>query len=135
MLKSLAAALLIICFLLTGCAPDTPDSLGKEALDIMEDFVEVLEGVDDVESARAAKPAIQDIADRLEDNFSRRRALGDPTPEEQDAFEANHGTRAESISERMDAEVTRIAALGPEVNAELEAGMQALLEMDVDGEP
>ena len=135
MLKSLAAFVLMFCLLLTGCGPDTPDSLGKEALDIMEDLVEVLEGVDDVDSARAAKPEIQGIADRLEDNFSRRRALGDPTPEEQDAFEANHGDRAEAINTRMAAEISRIAALGPEVNAELEVGMQALLEMDLDGEP
>lgn len=128
--NTLAAFLLVYAVFLPGCAQDTPKSLANEMVDIMEDLADVLEGVADLQSAKDAGPKIQKIADRMEDNFARRRALGDPTEEERAEFESDFAARFEAVSDRMDRENARIESLGPEVLAELEAGMQALLEIN-----
>ncbi len=128
--RVLAAFLVVFAVLLPGCAEDTPQSLADEMLEIMDDFADVLEGVTDVQSAKDAAPELQKIADRMEDNFARRRALGEPDEDTQAEFDREFVPRFEAVVARLDRENARIEALGPEVLSDLEAGMQAMLEID-----
>ena len=85
----------------------THDSATRESMAIMEDWTAILETVKDPESAKAAVPRLERIAERFESLQKRAKDLPTPKPEELDALRKKYEARTKALSERW---LTALAA-------------------------
>jgi hypothetical protein len=69
---------------LSGCSgKDTHESLMKEQISLMNEYFDVLDGVNSEADAKAAKPKLEALAKKGEDLKKRADALGKPSKEEE----------------------------------------------------
>lgn len=108
-------AFVLALLTLTACpGGDTHEKAAAESLTVMQDFTEVLAGVTDEASARAAKPELEKISKRMNEIQERMTKLGEPTAEQQQELEKMKGF--EETMKKFMAEAMRVGmdpALGP----------------------
>jgi hypothetical protein len=84
-----------------------------------ERLVDILEGITDKESARAAKPALREIAKRERELWAAIKNLGEPKFEEKRRIMARVGAAMEELNSRTDETLDRLRA---------DAGMWAVVD-------
>ena len=118
---------LVTCLLLcAGCGGGSHDRLFEEQLDLFKETTGVLAGVKDGESARAAKPQLRDIAERMQTLGKREKDLPPLTAEESAHLREKYKDRALDVGKYAE-EIVRLKYLAsPEVKAEIDADLQNL---------
>jgi hypothetical protein len=111
----ISALMLIAC--LTGCG-DSHDSLMKEKLSTMKQWVATLEGITDEASAKAAKPKLKSLNEKMEKISEREGKLKPPTEAEKKAIEAKYDKEMKEVGQKLVVEGFRIM-VDPKLNAEL----------------
>ncbi len=129
---SLFLLTLIMPILLVGCA-DTYDSAMDDSIKVMESYVSIIEGVTNLESAKAAKLKFEQLTDRLQAIKTRTDGLGEPDLETQERLKEKFKTRMEDVSKRMQAAMMKLMGK-PEVMAEMQKSMQSLQELPMMGQ-
>ena len=81
------SSVLAFTLFFVGCGSDTHESLAKESLAYMNEFAEILEGVNDVDSAKAAGPKLEALGEKFAALKRRSDILGEPTPEQKKAIQ------------------------------------------------
>jgi hypothetical protein len=112
-----ASAVMFVAIVITGCG-DTRESLAEESMSTMREMVAVLDTVKDDASAKAAKPKLKTLSDKLEDINQRASKLGTPTEAEVKALDQKHGKEMEELMRKMTGHMMRIA-FDPKIQAEL----------------
>jgi len=101
---ALVSAMFLLVCSLSGCGGDSHDSLTKEGLDLMKEYVSIVDSVHDESSAQAAKSKLEALIKKGEDLKKRGEALGKPSAEEQKKL-------AEKYPEALDITRKFIAAI------------------------
>lgn len=125
-LRKLALALFPI-FLgasLAACGGDSHAAFMEDTVDLMAEAADVLEGVTDVDSARAASKRLEKLGKQMQANRERLDALGEADPEAADKAMEKYLDRSEEIGQRMMETMMRLADK-PEVLEALGQSMSA----------
>jgi len=125
MRKIFASTLLAMAIMLGGCGGDTHESLAQEGVSAFNEFASILEGVSDVESAKAAVPKLEAVGQKMADLKKRADALGKPTPEQNKALEEKFTKEMSTAMDKMMAASMKLADK-PEVQKILEEPMKKL---------
>jgi hypothetical protein len=110
----LAGVLLVLC---SGCG-DSHESLAGQSVSTMKEMESVLATVKDEASAKAAKPKLKAVVDRMNDINARQAKLAAPTEAEIKAIEAKYGKEMEQLQEKIGGHMLRIA-FDPKIQVEL----------------
>lgn len=113
----------------TGCGGDTHESLTTAAMDQMDAFAAVLEGVTDIDSANAAKSKIEAIGATLKDLQERGKKLPDPSEEEKERLNEMMKERQAAFTKRM-MEAMGNLAMKPELMLVLSEAMDSMKEFN-----
>lgn len=111
------ASVMLLAACLSGCG-DTHESLAQEQVSAMKDMVATLEGVKDVDSARAAKPRLKALSERMNKINEKMSKLKMPTEAQRKAMEAKHGQEMEQLMQKFVGAAMRIQ-FNPQIQAEL----------------
>lgn len=114
----LALTAVLMLFVVAGCG-DSRESLAEESMSTMKDMVDTLETVKDEASAKAAKPKLQSIADKMKDIEKRQREIGMPNEKEMKELGAKYGKEMEEIQKKLMGQMMRIA-FDPKIQAQLQ---------------
>lgn len=95
------AFVVAIALLMTACGADSHESLGKEGVDHMEKMIEILEGVSDADSAKAAESDMKELMEDMKDLEARMKKLGEPTPDQKKAIAEQLAGRTKDLQQRM----------------------------------
>lgn len=118
-MKRLSVLALVVCVAITAaCGGDTHEKLAGQQQKLMEDFVAVLERIKDAETARAEKPALKSIVERMKDLNARESKLPPPTEAETKALMDTYGKAMESTMMKFQAGMMKIM-FNPAIQAEL----------------
>lgn len=93
--------MLLMIFLLVGCAADTHSSLSGEMIANMEKLVEVLESVKDSSSSKQAILKIKEINELAEQIQERMTKLNEPSEDIVKDLEQKYSSRAQEASVRL----------------------------------
>ena len=93
--------MLLMIFLLVGCAADTHSSLSGEMIANMEKLVEVLESVKDSSSSKQAILKIKEINELAERIQERMTKLNEPSEDIVKDLEQKYSSRAQEASVRL----------------------------------
>ena len=125
-MKSSHTLVVIGLLLCGGCGESSRDQLFTEQLDTMKEAGSVLARVKDVESARAAKPQVSDLAQRMLNLSKREKELPALTPDESTRLREKFKDRAQDVGQ-FGMEIVRLEFLAPqEVRAEIHSELAAL---------
>jgi hypothetical protein len=88
---TLAGFALALVFAVSGCG-DSPDSVIKDQIKLMNDMADVLEGIKDKDSAEKAKPKLEALAKKAKDIEERAKKLklDDMPKEKQEALKKKY---------------------------------------------
>ena len=106
----MAMTVAILGLLCAGCGGGV-DSYedGMEAqADVMEEIVEILEGVDDEASAGEAASEIEALGERLAEIDSQMQKLPPPTMDEMQEFAREHGKRRHELQQKASAQLAKL---------------------------
>jgi hypothetical protein len=117
-MKRLLAFTAVVTFLICAGCGDSHESLAAEAVSTMKDMVAVLDTVKDADSAKAAKPKLKSLSEKLNDINKRQAKLPAPTEADIKAIEAKHGKEMEELQQKMMSAMMRIT-FDPKIQAEL----------------
>ena len=118
MKRSLAlSSVLLVALCFPGCG-DSPDRLTKESISTMKELATTLDGVRDTASAKATKPKIKALAERMNKINERQGKLKPPTEAEMKAVEAKYGKEMAEAQQKLGQQIMRIA-FNPTLGAEL----------------
>ncbi|MFN3168120.1 MAG: hypothetical protein ACE37H_13750 [Phycisphaeraceae bacterium] len=98
-----------------GCGPYTHDDVMEDMLDVLEEMITVFKTVKDVDSARASGEKMQRVFDDFKAIIEKSRDLEKPNKEQESALAKKYDARFDELREQMQAEMKRIAGLGPQV--------------------
>ena len=105
----LVVVALVLCCRGGGCGGgDSHDSLAVEGQGVMKQMVAVLDTVKDETSAKAAKPQLKTLAEKLNDINARQAKLPAPTEAEIKALDEKHSKEMEEIGHKFQAHAMRI---------------------------
>lgn len=128
--KSLGiVTMLAVAITLTGCGGDTHESLMKEMIGQMKAMVDAMKSVKDKESATAQVSAFKAIGDKMKDIKTRVDKLPKLSTAEENTLQEKLKGEMEPIMKDLMTETFRVAALGPEVQAELQSAMESLKDL------
>ena len=125
MRNTLASTLLAVSIMLIGCGGDSYESMASDSVSYYEEMASILEGVSDVESAKAAVPKLEAVGQKMADLKKRADALGKPTPEQNKALEEKFTKEMSTAMDKMMAASMKLADK-PEVQKILEEPMKKL---------
>ena len=94
----------------------------EESMDIMEDMASVLEDIKDESSAKAAKPKLEKLAERMK-AVQEEMNEDEMPPEERMEKLKEYGERMEKVQKRLMKEMFRIAS-DPKLSAALDEAMK-----------
>jgi hypothetical protein len=120
-MKSLLALTSVLALMIcAGCGGgDSRTSLEAEAQTTMTEFVAALDGVKDEASAKAAKPKLKTLIEKLDDLNKRQAKLPAPSEDEIKALDTKYGKQMEDLALKLQGNMMRIA-FDPKIRAELE---------------
>ena len=98
-----------LCCWSGGCGGgDSHESLAVEGQGVLKQMVAVLDTVKDEASAKAAKPELKSLSEKLNDINARQAKLPAPTEAEIKAVDEKHGKEMEEIGHKFQAHAMRI---------------------------
>ena len=103
---------------LPGCFSDSHESLAAESMTTMKELTTTLETVKDQASAKAAKPKLTSLAEKMKKLNERQAKLPAPSEAEQKAMVSKHGKEMEDLQQKMMAVMMRIQ-FDPAIQSEL----------------
>jgi hypothetical protein len=87
---------------LCGCGgKDTHESLTKEGIDLMGEYIDTLDKINDEESAKAAKPKLEALAKKGQDLKKRMEAIGKPSKEEEERLQKKFSGDIAKLAPKM----------------------------------
>jgi hypothetical protein len=86
---------------LSGCAGDTHESLTREALDQMKEFVSIMDNVKDEASAQEAKPKLEALVTRMKELKKRADKLGKPSKEEDERLKKKYESEYKEVFPKL----------------------------------
>lgn len=116
-------------FALSSCSRPTHESVTEGAVEVMEEMAEIMEGVDDEDSAKAAAKKIDKLADRMEKLKKQRDELGKPSQEEDEALKKKYEERMGKAMSRFLVAMAKLQSK-PELQKHLEGSMKRLNGLD-----
>ncbi len=119
---SVIAAMAIV---LPGCGKATHESLTKDTVSQMKKVVEILKGVKDEASAKAAASKIEAIGKAIRTIKTQAEELGKPTRELEAQLQDKYAEELRSVTMEMGREVMRIQ-MDPKLRGPMREGMMAL---------
>ena len=103
------ACLTLTLILLGGCeSKPTHESVTQETVDKMEEMVEVMKGIKDEASAKAARPKMEQIKKDMEAIKAKSQALGEPSADVKKKLAEKHKPQMEKLASEMMKEMMRI---------------------------
>lgn len=125
--------LLLTSSLLTACGSSDPhDAAMDDLIEISDEMLTVLQGIEDVESAKAAEEDFKAIGEKMKAFATSASELEPPSDEKEQELKEKYEQRVEAIQEKFEAEMQRIGELGPLV---MLAVGQSMSEMDPGNAP
>lgn len=114
-------AVLVGCLLLIGGCDSKPthDSLTKETIDLMKDYVAVMKTVTDESSAKKAAPEILKMADKMNRINADMDKLGPPSEEIKAQLDTKYKKELEPLTMEMIGELMRLT-MDPKLKKELD---------------
>jgi hypothetical protein len=92
-----------------GCdSKPTHESVTEDSIDKMEEMVEVLKGIKDEASAKAARPKMEQIKKDMEELQKKSKALGEPPADVKQKLQEKHKAQLEKVTSEMMKEMMRI---------------------------
>jgi hypothetical protein len=80
---------LALVFAVSGCG-DSHEAVLKDTIKTMDEITEVCESIKDESSAKAAKPKLEKLAEKMKDIKKRADKLGDPKGDKKEALEKKY---------------------------------------------
>jgi hypothetical protein len=117
-MKRLLAFTAVVTFLICAGCGDSHESLAADGVSTMKEMVAVLDTVKDSDSAKAAKPKLKSLSEKLNNINERQAKLPAPTEADIKAIESKHGKEMEELQQKMTSAMLRIA-FDPKIQAEL----------------
>jgi gas vesicle protein len=105
----LSGAVAVAILLVGGCGK-SHESVMKDMVGKNKDLLNVLEGVKDESSAKAAQAKIADIGKEMMSLIKDAMDLGQPSPEAMAKLEQSIGAEAKDIEKKLRAQAERISA-------------------------
>jgi len=119
MKRTLALVAAILLFAHVGGCGDSHESLAAEQVSTMNDFVATMDTVKDVDSAKAAKPKLKSLMEKMTDVQKRMEKLPAPTEAQVKAMDAKYGKQMEEAARKMQASMFKVVS-DPRIAAELQ---------------
>lgn len=110
-------AVLMLAFC-SGCGGETRESMAAESVSTMKELVTVLDGVKDEATAKAAKPTLKALMEKLNGLNERQAKLPMPTEAEVKALDEKYGKELDDVTHKFAGHMMRIT-FDPKINAEL----------------
>lgn len=107
---------------LAACGGNSHEAIREEQLDLMDEMLDILEGVHDDASAKEAGKKVEALTEDIQKLAKRAQELGEPTPEQQKRLEEIAQQRQEEFGKRMPAIMTKIMQYPELQQAFTEAG-------------
>jgi hypothetical protein len=118
-MKRLVSFLVIsMLAVLPGCGGDSHESLGAESMTVMKDLIATLDGIKDEASAKAAKPKLVSLTEKMQKINERQAKLPALTEADMKAMESKYGKEMEELQPRMVAAMMRLQ-FDPAIQKEL----------------
>ena len=100
--RGLTCALVAVTLCVTGCeSKPTHESVTQETIDKMEEMVEVLKGIKDEASAKAARPKMEQIKKDMDEIKAKSKALGEPPADVKQKLAEKHKQELEKVTGEM----------------------------------
>jgi len=113
------AASVFVAVLSIGCGKDTRASLAKEGQAAMAELATLFEGVKDADTARAAKPKLITLANKINSINDRAQKLPEPTEAEMKAMTDSMGKSMEDTMMKLQTQLMRVM-FDPAIQKELD---------------
>jgi len=109
-MRTLPLLLLPTLLLIAGCGPDLSSHEGvlDARLDLLEEMVVILEGVTDVDTAKAARSKMEALKGRMEEIEKAAKEIGNPPKDEDKRLEEKYKSRAMELQKRLMAAIGKI---------------------------
>ncbi|MHC4550147.1 MAG: hypothetical protein ACYTEZ_15355 [Planctomycetota bacterium] len=98
----------VLGLVLAACGGDTHESVAEDQFDLMEEILEIMDGVEDEASAKEAAKEIEALGEKIAALQKRAEALPEPTPEQEKELEAmvrerqaDYGKRSQELAAKM----------------------------------
>ena len=91
----------VLGLVLSACGGDSPESIAEEQFDLMDEMLDILEGVTDQDSAKEASKEMEALAKKMADLEKRMEKMPDPTPEQQKRLAEIAKEHQEEFGKRM----------------------------------
>ncbi|HEX9793040.1 MAG TPA: hypothetical protein VGC54_03575 [Planctomycetota bacterium] len=101
-------AVLCLCLLPLACGGDTNESIAKENVSLMSEFVGTLEGITDKASAEAAKGELDSLVEKLNELKARMVKMGEPSAAEKAKLMADSDMAAVQL--KLQSQMMRLMA-------------------------
>ncbi len=92
---------LFVAFALSSCSKPTHESLSEDMIGQMEELLSVLEGIDDVASAKAAVKDIERISKEMEATREKMKELGELPKDEDEKLKKKYGDRMSEVMSKL----------------------------------
>src|SRR5687768_8908493 len=99
----------IVALLASGCGGDTRESLTQDGMSNMKELVAVLDTVKDAETAKAAKPKLKTLFEKMNTINEKMNKMGVPTEAEMKAMDEKHGKEMEDLQMKMMSNMMKIS--------------------------
>jgi len=117
-MKRVLALASVFAFLVCAGCGDSHESLAGEQVAAMKELSNTLDIVKDADSAKAAKPTLKKLVERMNDINARMTKLPAPTEAEVNAMGEKYGKQMDEISQKMVANMMRVQ-FDPAIQKEL----------------
>jgi len=109
-MRTLPRLLLPVLILVAGCGPDLSSHEGivVAQLDLMDEMVDILEGITDEASAKAVLSKIEALKERLEEIQKAGKEIGKPAKDEENRLEEKYKSRQVELQKRLRAAISKI---------------------------
>jgi predicted nucleic acid-binding Zn-ribbon protein len=111
---TLSLAVAVLC--LTACGGGDPyEAAAEDVMSIMTELEETLGQVEDLESVEKLGPKFESLGEELNAVAKDMAALEEPSEEKAKAIEEKYKPQMEELQDKLQAQMTRIKGLGPDV--------------------
>lgn len=98
----------VLGLVLSACGGNSHEAIVDEQFDLMDEMIEILDGVTDQESAKEAAKKLEALGEDMQALAKRAEEMGEPTPEQQKKLEEIAKKRQEEYSKKMQGVMTKM---------------------------
>ena len=92
--------LTLAAFLVPACG-DSHESAQEESMDVMDEMLEVVEGIKNSDDAKAAEEKLKELGEKWQAVVERVKELGEPSNEEAAELREKFGKRQDELQQRL----------------------------------